>query len=123
MKNKLYIFFLLVVTTFFCCKKETAFYDLGVDLQGWFAQDHVQVILDTKQEFNKQITTNPSLGYADGFLANKNEGIHIVKIIVNNNIIKSETFSLSGTLYMGVGFDRQSNQISLHYSKNRFAYD
>lgn len=131
MEKTAFIFLLLTIGILPSCKKDlntftVNTFTLGVDVQSSFDQDRVQVFIDGQEVINKRLQTNYSLGvcFVDGQITTtKNEGNHKIKIIVNNAATKTETFSLNNNLYIGINYNRQTNEISIIYSNQRFIYD
>jgi hypothetical protein len=131
MKKTAFIF-LMLLGLLNACKKDSnpvpleGDLTLGVDVQSSFEQDVVQVIIDGETVINKQLQTNYVLGVCmhDGqVITTRNEGSHEIKVIVNNIITRSETFSMSNDRYIGINYNRQTNEITFIYSDQRFMYD
>jgi hypothetical protein len=120
------IFFFIAIVTLVSCKEEnTNTISLGLDVQSFFNQDNVKITIDNTEILNKQLQTNPSLGVClDGRVSIKlREGRHVIGIMINNLGTKTETFSLINSLYIGVNYSNQTNEISLTYSDQPFGYD
>lgn len=126
MKKGIFITALFIAFVFVSCKKELNTFTIGIDVQSSFNQDSVQVLVDGQDVINSRLQTNYVLGLCpvDGQVsAIRNEGNHEIKVIVNNLITKREIISLDNNLYIGVNYDRQTDEISFIYSNQRFLYD
>lgn len=128
MKRATLIFLLLAIAILPSCKKEEALntFTLGIDVQSSFDGDVVQVVIDGQEVINKQLQTNYVLGvcYEDGQITTTaNEGSHEIKVVVNNAVTEIETFTMSNDLYIGIGFNPQTNDITFVYANERFLYD
>lgn len=99
---------------------------LGIDIQSSFDQDRVQVLIDGKTAINRKLTTNHVLGvcWLDGQITSwLNPGQHEIKVIINNFVRKTDTFSLGDSLFIGVCYLEESKKILLNYSDKKFMYD
>lgn len=107
------------------CRKTSnpTVFDLGVDVQASFEKDRVQVLIDNQPLLNTEVTTNHTLGLAKSISTAGTEGNHSIKVIVNDNTVKTESFTQTGDLYIGVNYDKTANTVIIAYSKYRFAYD
>lgn len=107
------------------CRKTSnpTVFDLGVDMQSSFNKDRVQVVIDNQPLLNTQLTTNETLGLATSISTAATEGKHSIKVIVNDNTVKTESFSQSGPLYLGINYDKSAKTVSIRYSTYRFVYD
>jgi hypothetical protein len=115
----------LVLLLFTACRKteNPTVFDLGVDVQTNFEQDHVQVLIDNQPLLNAAVTTIHTLGVAKSISTAATEGNHSIKVIVNDNTVKSENFSQTDNLYIGINYDKAAKTVSIKYSKYRFVYD
>ncbi|WP_205512707.1 hypothetical protein [Longitalea arenae] len=115
----------LVLLLFAACRKTNnpTVFDLGVDVQGGFEKDHVQVYIDNQPLLNTEVTTSPSLGLATSISTANTDGLHTIKVVVNGNIERSEKFAQPGDLYIGINYNRSSAAISFNYSEHQFWYD
>ena len=123
MKKSAFLLTLMLMLIFASCEKETKNYDLAIDLQSSFDHDNVAVFIDGQSEFDRQITTNYSLGFAGGTTTTRNPGNHQVKVVINNTIVKTAIFPLNANLFIGVNYDKFSKKVSIVYSNQPFAYD
>jgi hypothetical protein len=123
--KKTILFTSLVLLLFAACRKANnpTVYDLGVDVQGTFDKDNVQVAIDNQPLLNTQVTTNELLGFATSISTVNTEGKHIIKVVVNGNVVKTESFTQSGKLYVGINYNKTAGDISFKFSPYRFIYD
>ncbi|MBO9201134.1 MULTISPECIES: hypothetical protein [Niastella] len=123
--KKAFLFTSLVLLLFAACRKANnpTVYDLGVDLQNTFDKDNVQVEIDNQPLLNTQVTTNDLLGLATSISTANTEGKHTIKVVVNGAIEKSESFTQSSELYVGITYNKTANDISFKFSPHRFVYD
>ncbi|MCS3800432.1 hypothetical protein [Niastella sp. OAS944] len=107
------------------CRKSNnpTVFDLGVDIQSSFENDKVQVFIDNQPLLNTEVTTNHTLSLATSISTANTEGNHTIKVIVNNTVVKTESFTQKADLYIGVNFSKQNNAVSLIYAGHPFAYD
>ena len=107
------------------CRKTSnpTVFDLGVDMQSSFDKDRVQVVIDNQPLLNTQVTTNQTLGLATSISTAATEGKHSIKVIVNDSTVKTESFSQSGPLYLGINYDKAAKTVSIAYSTKRFLYN
>jgi len=115
----------LLLLLFTACRKTSnpAVFDLGVHLQGGFDQDHVEVFIDNQPLLKAGVTTELSLGVAKAISTTATEGNHSLKIIVNGSDIKTESFSQSNNLYIGVQYNKSTKKIETVYSLRPYAYN
>jgi hypothetical protein len=106
------------------CRKASnpTVYDLGVDMQTSFEKDHVQVLIDNQPLLNTQVSTNPDLKLATSISTAATEGRHSIKVIVNDSTVKTDSFTQSADLYIGINYDKAAKTVSIAYSTYRFAY-
>ena len=125
MKKLTIALLLLAITILPSCKKDTKNYTLGIDVQSIFYNDSVQVMLDNVQLINKRLTTEAVLGVCnDGrIITTQTEGSHQIKVVLNDSIIETDTFSLTHDLYIGIHRDPRTNVLSFIYSSQKFMYD
>ena len=114
----------LLSSLMMACRKSNgpAVYDLGVDLQGAFNQDNVQVYIDDQALFNNKASTDFSWGLASSIGTTNTAGYHTIKVIVNDNTIVTDQFKQNSNLYIGIGYNKQLNKVSFIYSPKRFLY-
>ena len=107
------------------CRKSNnpTVYDLGVDIQSSFENDKVQVFIDNQPLLNTEVTTNHTLSLATSISTANTEGNHIIKVIVNNGVVKTKSFTQKADLYIGVNFSKQNNTVSLVFADHPFGYD
>jgi uncharacterized protein YcfL len=97
-------------------------FDLGVDMQTTFEKDRVQVLIDNQPLLNTELSTNRILGLAKSVSTAATEGTHTIKIIVNDSTVKTESFTQSGDLYIGINYDKTGKTVKITYSTYRFGY-
>lgn len=114
----------LVLLLFAACRKtsDPAVFDLGVDIQSSFEQDNVQVFIDNQPLLNAPLSSSPLLGLATSISTANTEGYHTIKVVINDNIVKTESFMQSNDLYIGVNYNRSTKVISFVYSEQGFMY-
>jgi hypothetical protein len=115
----------LILLLFAACRKASnpTVYDLGVDVQATFEQDHVQVLIDNQPLLNETVNTIHTLGVAKSISTAATEGNHSIKVTVNDSVVKSENFLQSGDLYIGINYDKDAKTVSIRYTKYKFVYD
>ena len=115
----------IILLLLVACRKTSnpTVFDLGVDMQASFEKDHVQVMIDNQPLLNTQVTTNNLLGLATSISTANTDGKHTIKVVVNGNVVKTESFTQSGELYVGINYNKAAGDISFRFSPHRFAYD
>lgn len=123
--KKTILFTSLVLLLFTACRKANnpTVYDLGVDVQGTFDKDNVQVAIDNQPLLNTQVTTDKQLGFATSISTANTEGKHTIKVVVNGEVVKTESFTQSGDLYVGINYKKTAGDISFTFSPRRFLYN
>ena len=123
--KKTILFTSLVLLLFAACRKTSnpTVFDLGVDVQTTFEKDNVQVFIDNQPLLNTQVSTNDQLGLATSISTANTEGKHTIKVVVNGNTVKSEDFTQSGDLYVGINYNKPASTVSIVFSAHRFVYD
>jgi len=116
------VFISIVLVFVFSCEEEKT-HTLGIDVQSFFDEDEVQLFLDNKLILNETLTTNNILGLCKGLKITRAEGKHTLKVIINENFVKSEEINLHQDLYLGVRFDSIAKEISFIHSEHPFGYD
>jgi hypothetical protein len=107
------------------CRKtdtEPNIFSLGVDLQKSFTNENVQIFIDEQPLLNTVVATNEQHGLATSIATTNSEGQHTIKVIVNEQIEASQSFTQKGDLYIGVNFDVETDHISIQYSKKPYIY-
>jgi len=96
----------LVLLLFAACRKTSnpAVFDLGVDIQSSFDKDNVQVFIDNQPLLNTLVSSSQLLGLATSISTANTEGYHTIKVVVNGNIVRTESFMQGSDLYIGVNF-------------------
>jgi hypothetical protein len=114
----------LVLLLLGACRKASnpTVYDLGVDMQTSFEKDHVQVLIDNQPLLNTQVSTNQVLKLATSISTAATEGRHSIKVIVNDSTVKTDSFTQSADLYIGINYDKATKAVSIAYSTYRFTY-
>jgi hypothetical protein len=122
-KIMIYLITLMVFTS--CEERDVNTISVGIDVQSFFNQENVKILIDNKEIINKQLETNGILGLCLDGRANikLSEGNHVIKILINDLTTKTETFTLSSNFYIGVNYSAQTKAISLIYSVDPFMYD
>jgi len=124
--KKTYLYLVIVIIILNSCKSEFDIYSLTIHMQASFEQDSVQVFIDDQEIFNDIFQTDHRIGlcYSNG-QSNIDipHGKHIIKIIINNSLSKSEKFSMKRDSYLGVNYHPITNEISIIYSQTPFMYD
>ena len=128
MKKTAFACFLLTLIVLSSCKKNHETFTTGIDVQSWFSKDIVQVFIDGQLIIDKQLETHPVLGVCyineqTSIFKEKEKGNHEIKVVVNNVVTKTQTFSLTKNVYIGVNYNKQTQEISFVYSDQRFIYD
>lgn len=121
------IVFLVTLTLLNACNEENGDADrivVGIDVQSFFDQDLVQIAIDNKEVLNKRLQTGTVLAVcSDGRInTNLKGGRHEIRIVINNSTVKTEAFSLTEALYIGINYVEQTKTISLVYSDHPFGY-
>jgi hypothetical protein len=127
MKSKIIVFALALGCVIGCHREHhLRIYELGIDVQGSFENDRVKIVIDGSEMLNRNLETNNLLGVCtDGGQLSLTlpEGTHTMTVTVNQTLSKPEVIHLSHRRYVGIRFDRQSNEISFEHSDEPFAYD
>ena len=115
----------LVLLLLVACRKSSnpTVFDLGVDIQSSFENDKVQVFIDNQPLLNTEVTTNHTLSLATSISTANTEGKHTIKVVVNGNVVKTESFTQSGELYVGINYSKTTGDISFKFSPHRFVYN
>ncbi len=123
--KKTILFTSLVLLLFTACRKANnpTVYDLGVDVQTTFEKDNVQVLIDNQPLLHTQVTTDNILGFATSISTANTEGKHTIKVVINGTLIKTESFTQSGDLYVGINYNKPAGDIAFTFSPHRFAYN
>lgn len=88
-----------------------------------FDNDQLNIYVDGTSVFNKNVTSNPSLGYAGGTAVTVNAGQHSIKVVVNGVVTKKQNVTVSADLYVGINYNVQGSGISFLMQDHPFAYD
>lgn len=120
--------FLVLLVGIIACNEEVKHYELSIDVQSTFNNDVVEVFIDGDQIINQQFQTIPTLGvsFINGQARTtliRFDGDHSIKIVVNGLWTKSEKIKLTSNLYLGIGYDQSSNQITINRSNEAYLYD
>ncbi|WP_133054042.1 hypothetical protein [Niastella yeongjuensis] len=124
--KKTILFTSLLLLLFAACRKANnpTVYDLGVDVQSNFDNDNVQVLIDNQPLIkHTQLSTSNLLGFATSISTANTEGKHIIKVVVNDTTVQSESFTQSGDLYVGINYNKTTGAITFRFSPHRFVYD
>ena len=124
--KKIILSVFLVSTLFTACRKNNgpaAAFDLGVDLQSSFKEDHVQVFIDDQSLFNSLASTSDVFSLASSIGTTNTEGRHTIKVIINDSTSVTEYFEQHSDLYIGVAYNKADKTVSFKYSPTRFAYE
>jgi ABC-type uncharacterized transport system auxiliary subunit len=122
--KKVILFTSLALLLLTACRKTNnpTVFSLGVDMQDSFKQDNVQVLIDNQPLLDSKVTTNNALSLGGSIATANTEGSHTIKVIVNDSIVTTETFTQKSDLYIGVKFNRAAKTVSLVYSAAPFTY-
>jgi hypothetical protein len=123
--KKTILFTTLALLLLTACRKTNnpTVFSLGVDMQESFNQDNVQVLIDNQPLLNSKVTTNDVLSLGGSVATVNTEGSHAIKVIVNDDIVTTETFTQKSDLYIGIKFNRAAKTVSLVYSAKPFTYN
>jgi hypothetical protein len=124
--KKIILTVFLLSSLMMACRKNNgpaAKFDLGVDLQSTFSEDHVQVLIDNELLYDNLATTNHVLSLAKSIGTTNTEGKHHITLVVNNRTTVIDSFEQHANLYIGVSFDSALNKVSFRYSPTKFVYD
>jgi len=94
-----------------------------VHLQAWYSQTPVEVKIDNSKVFSGTISTGAVLGVAHVIPLRIPTGEHYMSVTVANSLMKDTSFTLSDSLYVGVGYDAVNPRITFLFQRERFAYD
>lgn len=125
MRYKFFIASSLFGVVLLSCRQNQETFVLGVDMQENFAGDSVHLYIDGTPALSKRLQTNPVLGVcaADGqLLLNQTGGRHELKVVINNSVIKTDTFILAADHYIAVNFNG-TQQITFTHSDQKFMYE
>ncbi|HEY9044792.1 MAG TPA: hypothetical protein VIN08_02810 [Ohtaekwangia sp.] len=116
---------LLLVFVGACHNDDRESFEYGVDVQGSFDSDQVQVLVDNHEVINGKLTTSALLGVCvDGIYKGViSEGRHEIRAIVNKTTTENVYFFVSRKVYIGVSRDTQTGQVSFQFSDTPFLYD
>jgi hypothetical protein len=123
--KKIILSVFLVSMLFTACRKNNGpveEFDLGVDLQQVFKEDHVQIFIDDQSLFNSLASTNDLLALAGSIGTTNSEGRHTIKVVINDSTSIVEEFEQHSDLYIGVSYYRDLKKVSFRYSPTRFVY-
>lgn len=101
-------------------------YTLGIDVQSAFDQDHVQIYIDDRNVLDKTLTTNDLLGVCltEGQITKLvGVGSHTLKVVINEHVTETNGFSMNKNLYVGIGYNPQTKDITFQYADHPFVYD
>ena len=122
MKKNILPLLLIGLFIFSSCEKEVNNYNLAIDLQFSFKHDQVKVFIDGLPRFDRNVTTNQSLGYSGSTTTTLNSGVHQLKVVINDTIHKTVIFPLNANLFIGIKYEESTGEISVDYSHQPFAY-
>lgn len=115
--------FLIASLLIFSCSDEVSLITVGVDVQSFFNNDKVIVSIDNKVVLNENLTTGVILAVTDARIVLKlKEGSHSITVTVNDVSTKTETFLLNASMYLGINYDEQSEEITIIHSDHPFGY-
>lgn len=93
-----------------------------IDLQTWFSNTQVKILIDNSIVFNDTVTTGSILAYAAIIPVKINKGSHLLKITVDNTISKDTIFTITDSLYVGVDFSATNSNIMFDFQYQPFPY-
>lgn len=124
--------FAVVAVFSFHCKKDEPLESLhlipntpllSIDLQGGFDNDSVQVTLDGKELFSKNVTTNPLLSLAYSRRTSVSDGRHKIKVLIINAGDTNETeFMMQDTLTISVNYNKNTHEITFGFFNELLFY-
>jgi hypothetical protein len=82
----------------------------------------VQVFIDNQPLLNTLVSSSQLLGLATSISTANTEGYHTIKVVVNDNIVRTESFMQGSDLYIGVNYNRSTKTVSFVYSESGFLY-
>jgi len=94
-----------------------------VHLQSYYSQTPVEVKIDNSEVFSGTISTGAVLGFARIVPLQVMPGVHSMSVNVAHALTKDTSFTLSDSLYVGVGYDAVNPRITFVFQRERFAYD
>jgi hypothetical protein len=99
--------------------------DLSLHVQSEFDGDQIVIEVDGKIVLDQEVTTNPVLGVDLDAMKTFSfaRGVHSIKIKVNEADELITTVQLDSDLYIGVNYDRETEQLSIVQSMQRFLYE
>ena len=127
MKTKLLSLAVVVFLALSCShENHLPMYELGIDFQSSFENDHVRLTIGDGEVLNRELETNHLLGVCtDGGQLSlaMPKGEQTITITINHSLSKSKSFLVDRRRYIGIGYDRQSNAITFQYADEPFGYD
>lgn len=128
MKIKVLLLPAVVVLMLLSCVHEhhLQVHELSVDFQSSFDNDHVRLVIEGSEMLDRNLQTNNLLGVCtDGGQVSwaLPSGEHTLTVTINGSTTNSTTVMLNRARYVGVGYNRQSNEITFQISDEPFAYD
>jgi hypothetical protein len=117
---------LLVVTVFTACDNEELAdtRQLVFHVQSDFSNDEVKITVDGQEILNKMATTNHLLGVDPSANTSVDliKGTHSVGIVVDGHGFMTDVV-LDSDLYVGINYNRDTNEIFIVQSLQPFGYD
>ena len=93
-----------------------------IHLQTWFSNTPVAISVDQGRVFNDTVTTGSSLAVAAIIPVHLTQGVHRLNVTVAGTVSKDTTFTISDSLFVGVGYDMNTETITYRFQRNRFPY-
>jgi hypothetical protein len=107
-----------------CDETDNKEWTLGIDVQSDYSGEHVTVLIDQEKVIDDPLTTNHVLGVTPARITTSQvEGVHTVKIIINNDPPFTKQIELEGNLYLGVNYEPSTGSVSITESDLPFLYD
>ncbi|WP_315817501.1 hypothetical protein [Paraflavitalea speifideaquila] len=108
------------------CKKnkETATgetHKLVLAANSTFHNDDVEIYIDGQSVYHQRVTTS-TVGFAGSTQLDEGHGNHSIKVVINGNLSKSSTFTMTAKKYIGINYD-QANEILIILRDEPFVYD
>ncbi|MBG9377327.1 hypothetical protein I5907_13880 [Panacibacter sp. DH6] len=122
MRTVFTVFAITACSFLFSCNKETNTATLGIDVQATFKEDHVQVLLDSKEIINDTLTSSPVITVCENgrFATNINTGNHVLKVIINRTAETQYAFKMTSDHYIGI--KHSAGEIFFEGSDKPFIY-
>jgi hypothetical protein len=115
-------FLILILTVLGCEKPSTDSELIYIDLGTNFNNDKVKIEINNVAKYSETISTNQTIGLADGVNFDLPVGNSEIKIDING-ITNTETFVHKKGRFLYISFDKENSEIKIIYPEKRFVYD